>query len=143
MIKPSIGECADCKQHTEVWEGYGDRCTDCFNKQTPSKFTINGVPLVQVVESILMERPLIKRIIETAMLERGAHRIIRLEEDGHIYKVEPEWSDQITRKPPLKEGEQRPSVIPADPELITKLNGLVDDHVSNCAYCQSIIEMPE
>jgi len=142
MIKPQIGTCSGCKQNTEIWEGYNDSCADCFNKAHPSKFTIDGVPIVRVIEDLLMERPIVRKIIETAMIERGAHRIIRLEEDGRIYKVDPEFHEQIKKEPQRTQNSNiaRANVHPADPELISKLNGLIDEHISNCNYCQCIID---
>lgn len=139
MIKPNIGECTSCKQHTEIWEGYGDKCTNCFNDQQESKFTINGVPLVQVVEQILMERPIVKQIITCSMYERGVHRLLRLEEDGRIYKVNPEFHDQIIKNVDPSTA-SRAYVLPADPELIPKLNGFIDEHIGNCLFCKDIIE---
>lgn len=139
MIKPKIGVCTKCNQNTEIWEGYNDSCTNCFNDQKASKFTIEGVPLVNIVENILMDQPRIKKIVETAILERGSHSIIRLEDDGRIYKAEPEWRDKIQKTPEPKK-EARPHAHPADPELVSKLNSLIDEHISNCCYCQGIID---
>lgn len=141
MFKPKIGICTECKTNTEIWEGYNDTCADCFNKAHPSKFSIDGVPIVNVIESMLTERPVVKKIVETAMMERGAHRLIRLEEDGCIYKVDPEWHEQIIKIPPKGPADTHTGgVKPADPELIPKLNNLIDEHIKNCSYCQGIIE---
>lgn len=142
MFKPKIGICTECKHNTEIWTEYKDTCAACFNKPpNTSKFKIDDVPVVRIIEDLLMERPVVKKIIETTMVEHGTHRIIRLEEDGFIYKVDPEWYEQIKRVETRTENAPRiGGVRPADPELIPKLNNLIDEHIGNCNYCQTIIE---
>ena len=147
MIKPDkTGTCVVCKEDKEIWETYGGSCAECFNKDHPSKFSINGVPLVRVVEDLLMERPEVRKITETAMVDCGVHHILRLENDGFIYRVMPQQYHRvggcfsIGTKTASEPELPKVGVHAADPELIPKLNKLVDEHIEKCDYCQKVIK---
>jgi hypothetical protein len=137
MFKPDIGKCTKCGVTKEVWPEYKMQCNDCFETVPSSKYMIDGVPLVRIVEDLLMERPIIKRIMEVAMVEYGVHRIFRLENDGVIYMVTGPDTVSFTGPKPVHVGE---GVRVADPELLPKLNSLIDEHLKMCDFCQGVIE---
>lgn len=149
MKEPEIGKCTKCGiDGKEVWPEYGTICEGCFDRAAKSKYMIGDVPLVRVVEDLLMERPIVKKIVETAMVDYGTHRILKLENDGFIYMVKEEKPANggfskaaaaaiAVNKP--QQPDQRLGVHAADPELIPKLNKMIDEHLATCNYCQDIM----
>lgn len=152
MFKPDIGKCSRCGvDGKEIWPEYANRCNDCFDRDAKSRYMIGDVPLVRVIEDLLMERPIVKKIIEFAMVDYGVHYILKLENDGLVYMAEKERSvidggackatiAALGAKPdqPKSEG-----VKPADPDLVPKLNKMIDRHLETCDFCQEVIKSEE
>lgn len=151
MFSPEIGKCSKCGiDGKEIWPEYEFHCNDCFDLTSKSRYMIGDVPLVRVVEDLLMERPIVKKIIESAMADYGVHRILRLENDGLIYMAEIEKlvEDGGLSKAmvaavgvdKVKQPDKREGVRAADPDLIPKLNKMIDDHLKVCVFCISVME---
>lgn len=151
MFKPEIGTCSKCGiDNKEIWPEYGSLCDGCFHEDSKSRFQIDGIPLVRIVEDILMERPEVKKIVEHAMVDYGVHRILKLENDGFIYMAEEEKpvidggackaTIAAIGVKKLNQPDQRKGVHNADPELIPKLNKMIDKHLETCDFCQSVIK---
>jgi hypothetical protein len=151
MFKPEMGKCSKCGIVREIWPEYKNSCEGCFDLERPprSKYMINDVPLVRIIEDLLMERPIIKKIVEQAMVDYGVHRILRLESDGCVYVVtEKDLAQTSVLSKAMKAtlgatqpaSSERIGVNAADPELIPKLNKMIDKHLESCNFCQSVIE---
>lgn len=151
MFAPEIGKCSKCGvDGKEIWPEYENHCNDCFDLTAKSRYMIGDVPLVRVVEDLLMERPIVKKIIESAMADYGVHPILRLENDGYIYKAEiekPREDGGMSKAAvaaiginKLNQPDKRNGVCAADPELVPKLNKMIDEHLASCNFCQSVME---
>lgn len=152
MIKPEIGKCSKCGiDGKEIWPEYQNSCNSCFDSTvSKSRYMIGDVPLVRVVEDLLMERPIVKKIIEAAMVNYGVHRILRLENDGLIYMAEiekPREDGGMSKATvaalgvnKIEQPNRRDGIHAADPELIPKLNKMIDTHLDSCNFCQTVIE---